>query len=311
MNDATGARRGVAHGLTRRALLAVTSAAMLGACAAPLSRKEPSFEERVIAIRSRIGGRVGIYARDTHSGRHVGSEEASRFAMASTFKLFLAAAVLSSVDSGALSLEQSVPIRESDLVPHAPVTSKYVAQGAITVRELCAAIIEVSDNPAANLLLSLVDGPPGFTRFMRIHGDNVTRLDRYELELNTNLPGDERDTTTPRAMVASMEQVLTRRVLSESSRNLLIGWLVNSSTGLERIRAGLPGDWKVGDKTGSGSNGAINDVAIAWPTNRAPILIAIYLSGSTLPVDALNAAHAEIADLVVRRLAPGILPQVT
>ena len=130
-------------------------------------------------------------------------------------------------------------------------------------------------------------------------GDSVTRLDRIEAELNTNLPGDLRDMTSPRAMVGSMEQVLIGSVLSESSRTKLIEWLVNSRTGLQRIRAGLPADWKAGDKTGTGANGAVNDIAIVWPPNRGPILIAIYMSESALPTEALNAAHAEIASAII------------
>jgi beta-lactamase class A len=159
-------------------------------------------------------------------------------------------------------------------------------------------VVEVSDNPAANLLLKMIDGPAGFTQFTRSLGDSVTRLDRYELALNSNLPGDPRDTTTPRAMVNSMEQVLTGPVLSATSRELLIGWLVNSPTGLKRLRAGLPATWRVGDKTGTGANGAVNNLAIAWPPERKPILIALYLSESTQSIDALSVAHAEIAKIL-------------
>jgi beta-lactamase class A len=177
-------------------------------------------------------------------------------------------------------------------------------QGSVTVRELCSAIIELSDNAAANLLLRLIGGPASLTQFLRSLGDRITRLDRTEMELNTNLPNDPRDTTTPRAMVGTMEKLLTRPVLSAASRALLIDWLISSRTGLQRIRAGLPSDWKAGDKTGTGAHGAINDIAIAWPPNRKPILIAIYMSESSLKTDALSAAHAEIASVIAREFAP-------
>ena len=160
----------------------------------------------------------------------------------------------------------------------------------------------MSDNGAANLLLKQIGGPPELTRYMRSLGDDVTRLDRMELELNTNLPGDPRDTTAPRPMVNSMEQVLLKAALSDASRDLLISWLVNSRTGLSRIRAGVPQGWKVGDKTGTGQNGAINNLAILWPPDRKPILMAIYMSESKLSVDALSAAHAEIARLIISEL---------
>lgn len=260
------------------------------------------LSQRIEAVRARIGGRLGLHVFDTQTGRRIGFDDASRYAMASTFKLLLAAAILQRADRGAIDLDAQVPLRSGDMISHAPVTSKHLEKGLISVRELCAAVVEVSDNPAANLLLNSIDGPAGFTQFVRSLGDTVTRLDRYELELNTNLPGDPRDTTTPRAMVNSMERVLTGQVLSAASRELLIGWLVNSPTGLKRLRAGLPATWRVGDKTGSGANGAINNVAIAWPPARKPILLALYLSASSQPTDALNAAHAEIAKLIVDEL---------
>jgi beta-lactamase class A len=164
----------------------------------------------------------------------------------------------------------------------------------MSVRDLCAATVTVSDNPAANILLAAIDGPAGLTQFMRSIGDRVTRLDRTELELNTNLPGDPRDTTTPQAIANSMEKVLLGDVLSTQSRLQLIAWLRQSTTGMRRLRAGLPAHWKVGDKTGTGANGATNDVMIAWPPGRSAVIAAVYLSESTQPVSALEQAHAAI-----------------
>jgi beta-lactamase class A len=258
--------------------------------------------ERLAGIQGRIGGRLGVHAYDTQTARRIGFNDTDRFAMASTFKLMLAASVLSRVDRGSLTLEQRIAFGKGDLLPHAPVTAKHVAQGSLSIRELCAAVVEESDNPAANMLLRQIGGPPQLTQFMRSLGDEATRLDRMEMELNTNLPGDPRDTTTPRAMVASMEQVLLKSALSDASRNLLIGWLIGSRTGLQRIRAGLPAGWKAGDKTGTGANGAVNDLAIVWPPDRKPILLALYLSESRLGTEALSAAHAEVASLLVPEL---------
>jgi beta-lactamase class A len=282
--------------LTRRSLL----------LAAPLLLWRPALaapgKDKIAAqfgaIRKRIGGRLGVYALDTASGRSVGLDEYSRYAMASTFKVLLAAAILEQVDARALSLDQEVKFGPLDIVPYAPVTSERLARGSITVGELCAAIVELSDNPAANLLLGLIGGPAGLTKFVRSLDDRMTRLDRREIELNTNVPGDERDTTTPQAMVLTLRKILTQDVLSDASRERLIAWLVRSRTGLQRIRAGLPKDWKVGDKTGSGKNGAVNDVAVAWPPGREPIFIAVYMSESMLPTQQLNAAHAQVAALI-------------
>jgi beta-lactamase class A len=169
----------------------------------------------------------------------------------------------------------------------------------MTVEELCEAIIVVSDNAAANLLLVPAGGPAGFTHFLRSSGDAVTRLDRTEPQLNENVAGDQRDTTTPDAMARTMRRLLMEDdVLNLASRERLINWLIACRTGRERLRAGLPTDWRAGDKTGAGMNGAVNDVVIAWPPERPPILIACYLSDSTADAATLNAAHAEIARIV-------------
>lgn len=88
------------------------------------------------------------------------------------------------------------------MVRHAPITSTHVAEGSMSVRDLCAAAVTVSDNSAANILLAPIGGPAALTQFLRGIGDRATRLDRTEVELNTNLPGDLRDTTTPQAMAS-------------------------------------------------------------------------------------------------------------
>lgn len=234
------------------------------------------------AIEADLGGRVGVMARDTGSGDELAWRADERFALCSTFKWVLAAMILSKVDRGELALERRIEYGEADLLEYAPVTREHVEEGSMTVAGLCRAAVTVSDNTAANLLLELVGGPPELTAFLRKSGDTVTRLDRYEPELNTNVPGDERDTTTPRAMLDTMERLLLGEALSPGSRERLNGWLVGATTGGARLRAGLPDGWTVGDKTGTGPNGAANDVAIAWPPGRPPILIAAYLSGSEI-----------------------------
>lgn len=287
---------------SRRWFIGAASAALCSA-AAGAALEQHGIVERLAAIRSRIGGRLGVHVLDTQTGRRFGLDDDERFAMASTFKWLLAAAVLARVERAELRFEQRVSFTEKDMLTHAPVTSKHLSHGSLTLRELCAAVVEVSDNPAANLLLRLIEGPEGLTKFARASGDDITRLDRAEIALNSNLPGDLRDTTTPRAMVGSMERVLLGAVLSEPSRQMLIQWMINSSTGQQRIRAGLPANWKAGDKTGTGANGAVNDLAIVWPPIRKPLLVAVYMSESTQSLEMLSAAHAQVAAEVVRELA--------
>jgi beta-lactamase class A len=225
--------------------------------------------------------------------------------MCSTFKLALAGAVLARVDAGKESLERTVAYTSTDLLSYAPITRERAKEGSMTVGALCAAAVEVSDNTAANLLLRTLGGPAEFTRYLRSLGDEVTRLDRDEPTLNTNEPGDARDTTTPDAMLATMNALLLGGALSPASRLQLQAWLVASTTGAARLRAGVPPSWRVGDKTGTGANGATNDLAILWPPGRSPILIAAYSTGAKGSDDERNALLAEVARIVLGAMKKG------
>ena len=253
-------------------------------------------------IEQRVGGRVGVLALDTGTGRLLAHRADERFAMCSTFKWVLAAAVLARVDGSQLSLEERVSYQSTDLLEYAPVTRENIAAGSMTIEALAQAAVTVSDNTAANLLLAKVGGPAGLTQFVRSLDDTVTRLDRNEPTLNSNAPGDPRDTTSPRAMVSLMRRVLCEDALAPSSRERLLGWLRACETGKNRLRAGFPPDWTAGDKTGSGERNAINDVAIAWPPGRAPILVAAYMSDGPSEMQAMQAAHADVARVVAREL---------
>jgi beta-lactamase class A len=241
-----------------------------------------------------------VFAVDTGSGEQLGHRADERFALCSTFKWVLVAAVLAQVDRGQVAMGERVPYGASDLLDYAPTARAHVADGFMTVEALAKAAIANSDNTAANLLLTKIDGPLGLTLFARRLGDAVTRLDRNEPTLNENVRGDVRDTTSPRAMANLMRRVLCGDVLSKASRDRLTAWLNACETGTARLRAGVPADWSVGDKTGTGQRGAVNDVAFVVPPGRAPIVVAAYLSDSDSPLDALNAAHAEISRIVVR-----------
>lgn len=229
--------------------------------------------------------------------------------MCSTFKWALAAAQLNLAENGGPQLGERLRFSESDVLGYAPVAQANVARGWLTIEEACAAAVMVSDNTAANLLLNIQGGPEGFTRFLRAHGDAVTRLDRTEPTLNENAVGDPRDTTTPDAMARTLRRFIvadqpdSEGILNAENRERLINWMVDSTTGRERLRAGLPTDWRVGDKTGTGVNGAHNDVAVIWPPAQAPIIIASYLSESERSSDELNAVHADIARAVAESWA--------
>jgi beta-lactamase class A len=218
--------------------------------------------------------------------------------MCSSFKWLLAAAIQKRVEEGQLKSDQVIRYSAKALLSHSPRTEAHLRDGGMTVDDLCAAVVEASDNGGANLLLARVGGPQGLTRFLRSIGDTVTRLDRNEPGLNSNIAGDPRDTSTPDAMVGTMQRILTGDVLKPASREKLLDWLRKSETGANRLRAGLPRDWAVGDKTGTGVRGAVVDNAIIWPPGRPPILAAAYLSGSGKPLKDLEAAHAEMGRLL-------------
>ncbi len=255
------------------------------------------------AIERRIGGRLGVFALDTGSGAVVAHRPEERFPMCSTFKLALVAAVLTRVDRGTLALDQPVPFTRADLLEYAPVTQANIARGNLTLTALCAAAVTVSDNTAANLLLATIGGPKAVTQFVRALGDRTTRLDRNEPSLNTAIVGDLRDTTSPRAMTTTMRAVLLGNVLSSASRARIGAWLVATTTGNERLRAGFPRGWRIGDKTGSGNNGTTNDLAIAYPPKRAPILVACYITNAKATSDERVAAHREVARAIVHAFA--------
>ena len=281
--------------ITRRELLGLAIGAALAA-EAHAARGGSALR----AIHKRIGGRMGVHILDTQSGRRISFDDDSRYAMASTFKVPLVASLLWQVDHGAFPLTHALPIDRKDLVAHSPILEKAIQTGvtALAVRDLCGAAVSFSDNTAANILLNGMGGPAALTRFMRSIGDEVTRLDRIEPEVNSNTPGDERDTTTPRAMVESMLRIFTQDVLSLASRALLIECMMSARTGTDRVRKGLPRAWQTGDKPGTGENNAFNDLVITWPPQRRPILAAVYMSESRLDAAQLAAAQAEIGEMI-------------
>ncbi len=253
------------------------------------------------ALEARHGGRLGVAVLDAVSGQRFGYRADERFAMCSTFKLLLTALVLKRIDAGVEQFDRPVAYGPSDLLSHSPVTSAHVAEGHLPVGTLCEAAITDSDNAAANLLLASFGGPQAVTRFARALGDSVTRLDRIELALNDVAPGDERDTTSPSAMADNMRKIALGSVLSDRARAQLINWLKKGTIGAARLRAGFPANWQAGDKPGTGPRAETNDVAIAWPATRPPIIVSAYYVGSSAPDDAREHVLSEVGRIVAKR----------
>lgn len=266
--------------LLKGAVLGATCFAMRPALSLAADADAPAGADeasaRLAALERRHGGRLGVAILDTGSGRRATHRDGERFLMCSTAKLLAVAAVLARVDHGAQRLDRRIVFGRETLLSYAPVTRQHVGAPGMSVAELCQAAIEVSDNTALNLLLASLGGPAKVTAFARTLGDDVTRLDRFEPELNDGAPGDQRDTTTPGAMLATMHALLLGDVLGEASRKQLLAWLRACITGTDKLRAGLPPGWTAGDKTGSGSHGESNDVAILFPPGREPVLVTAY-----------------------------------
>ncbi|MEU5791959.1 class A beta-lactamase [Streptomyces sp. NPDC047813] len=301
------ARRGLL-----KAGVALTSAATVAfagrAAAAPAGPAAPAAPHsgELADLERRYGARLGVYARNTRTGRVLAHRAGERFAMCSVFKAFAAAAVLRD-EARCAPMDKVIHYPPHDLLPNSPRTQENQATG-MAMADVCAAAIQYSDNAAGNLLLRRLDGPAGLTRFFRSLGDEVSRLDRWEPELNTAIPGDPRDTTSPEALAASIERLALGRALAAADRERFVGWLKGNTTSGARFRAGLPEGWTIADKTGTGDYASANDMGVAWTTRRTPVVLAVLstkegANDKDAPVD--EALIAEAARIAARTVAPG------
>lgn len=276
--------------------------------AAPLLFTAPAYGADPLkplkTYEKKTGGKIGLYAENLATGKKLTWRHDQRFVMCSTFKASLAACVLSRVDMGQEKLDRMVPYGDKDLLDYAPIAKAKdnLARGALSVEALCKGAVELSDNTCANLLLAAIGGPAALTNFWRTTGDGVSRLDANEPELNRSKPGDPHNTTTPQAMAVSLKHFVLGQVLMGPSRERLTTWLLNCQTGANRLRAGLPKAWMVGDKTGNNGSDAAGDIAVAWIRPGAPVLMAVYTQGGSPRPDDLNEVFAAAGRMVGERL---------
>jgi beta-lactamase class A len=274
--------------LAAPAFVALKAHAQTGAADAPTSLADLERDH---------GGRLGVCLLDVATGRRLEHRANERFAMCSTVKVLAAALVLTRVDRGKENLERRVVFSKDSVVSYSPETEKHAGEDGMTLGEICEAALTLSDNTAGNIMLESFGGPPELTRFARSLGDGETRLDRIETALNEATPGDPRDTTTPAAMAENLRKIVLGDALSAPSRDQMTAWMVANKTGDKRLRAGIPRDWRVGDKTGSGGNAQTNDIAVIWPPGRAPLVATVYFAQSPAPDDARNAVLAQVGRL--------------
>jgi beta-lactamase class A len=286
---------------TRRTFIWTGAAA--AAWAGVVHQANAATEAGLAALEAAHGGRLGVAVLETGSGRRFGYRADERYPMCSTHKFLGVGAVLKRVDRGELHLGQRVPYSAADLLSYAPITRAHVAEGSMTLGALCAAALQWSDNTAANLLLAQIGGPAGWTRYARSIGDTVSRLDRTEPTLNTAIPGDPRDTTSPDAMLGDLHAVLLGNALSQKSRQQLEDWILGGTITGPLLKAGLPKDWRVADKSGSGDHGTRNDIGMLLPPKAAPVLTAVYYTNSPASMPRQNAVIAAVGRMIAQRFA--------
>lgn len=260
-----------------------------------------SFTGELKELERKFDARLGVYAIDTGTGREVAYRDGERFGYHSTFKALEAGAVLRKYSLNGMN--KVIKYSSDDLVANSPITEKHIESG-MTLRELCDAAVRYSDNTASNLLFDALGGPKGLEADLRKLGDKVTLMERIEPHLSDWVPGETRDTTTPRALAKDLRAYVLGDVLRKRERAQLATWLKTNTTGNEVIRAGVPEDWVVGDKTGSGSGyGARNDIAVVWPPDSAPIVMAILTNRGKAEDIHDNKLIAEAASVVAETLS--------
>ncbi|MEU8390768.1 class A beta-lactamase [Micromonospora sp. NPDC048843] len=259
----------------------------------------PAADHEFRQLEEQFGARLGISAVDTGTGRTVEYRADERFAYASTWKALAAAEVLDGTTDA--QLDRVVRYSARDLVAHSPITEKHVGEG-MSLRALADAAVRYSDNTAGNLLLRHLGGPAGFEAKLRALGDTVTDVARYETALNEATPGDRRDTSTPRALAGDLRAYTVGVALEPADRDVLRGWLRGNTTGAALVRAGVPAGWVVGDKTGTGGYGTRNDIAVIWPPDRAPIVLAVLSSRDTRDATPDDVLIAQATRVVVAQL---------
>ncbi|MEU7484318.1 class A beta-lactamase [Streptomyces sp. NPDC042319] len=289
------------------ALAAALPASGTAYAGAPRAGRADGITRQLQALEEQYAARLGVFARNMATGRTVRYRADERFPMCSVFKGLAAGAVLRDLDHDGEFLARRIHYTRSEVekAGHTPVTGKPEnLAGGMTVGELCAATVGESDNAAANLLLRELGGPTAITRFCRSVGDGVTRLDRWEPELNSAEPWRRTDITSPRAVGTTYARLLLGRALTRPDRERLTGWLVANTTNTERFRAGLPADWVLADKTGGGSDyGVANDVGVVWPPHGAPLALSVLSTTYDPAGPAKNPMVAKVAELVAARIA--------
>jgi len=261
-----------------------------------------SIQKKLAKLEASSSSQIGLYAIDTANHRRFQYHAKKCFPMCSTAKMMVVSAVLKKSMADSRLLQHKATYQKKDLVAYSPITKKHITSG-MTISELCAAAMMLSDNTAMNLLIKNLGGPKAVNSFAHSIGDSKFRLDRREPESSSAIPGDVRDTTTPEAMAKSLQRLALGNALALPQRERLQTWLKNNTTGNSRIRAGVPKNWIVGDKTGTGNYGATNDIGVIWPPQCSPIIVTIYVTQNKKDTPPRNDVIASATRIVINAFA--------
>ncbi len=292
-----------ADGMTRRNFSLALGASVLTSACTGVKASADDTAERLAAIERAVGGRLGAFILDTGTGKSVGWRADERFCHCSTFKLSLAAMTLRESDAGRLDPSEQLAFSQADTAAgYSPVVEENLAKGSLSILEMAEAVQVTSDNAAANVLMRRLGGPDAVTRFWRAIGEEVSRIDGYEPDVNVIPPGTEENSTTPRAMAGTVRQIVLGDVLTAASRDRLQEWMRATRSGMRRIRAGIPSSWACLDKTGTGMRPIIgnktNDLAVLFPPeNRPPLIVTGYFENPVFSEDVRKEDEAVLSKL--------------
>ncbi|MGF1777159.1 GMA family class A beta-lactamase [Vibrio nomapromontoriensis] len=260
-----------------------------------------TLNDSIYSIEQRTSGRIGVSVLDSNDQQwHYKGNE--RFPMMSTFKTLACAKMLQDSDRDILDINTLALVKSDELIAWSPITKKMVG-GSITIENACEATMKTSDNTAANIVLQHIGGPQGVTEFLRLTGDDVTQLDRFEPELNQAKAGDLRDTTTPNAMNKTLRHILFEDVLAQDSKNQLKEWMQGNTVSDSLLRSVLPQGWSIADRSGAGANGSRGITAAIWTNEREPLIISIYLTQTNLSMPERNQVISEIGKAIFEEYA--------
>ena len=257
------------------------------------------MEKEIRKIESELNSHIGVSILTVNSNESWSYKGNERVPLTSTFKTLLCANLLSNADKGNIALDEKVAVEKDKLITYSPVIEKHIGK-SVSLYDSCSATMTTSDNTAANIVLQKIGGPITLTKFIRNIGDDITRLDRYEPELNEGKPGDLRDTTTPNAITKTLNELLFGSALSEESQNQLKQWMIDNKVSDHLLRSILPSDWIIADRSGAGGYGSRSITSVFWPENTSPFIVSIYITQTKASFEQRNEAIVKIGKAILK-----------